>query len=229
MIRRDYILRMIEEFRRALAAISGYREARQWEAMEGALDQQFQALLGLSADRAGQLSEIELLARLMQGEATQFLAQKVHLAVSLFKESAEAALAQDRLEEGRNLYLRALHLLLGAGAQTEADLRPDYLPKVDALVQSLAGHPLPARTSVLLMQHFEQMKAFGKAEDALFDLLEHDPQNPALVQFGLEFYERLRGETDASLAAGNLPRQELESGAAELRERRAGSSQREPG
>jgi hypothetical protein len=75
----------------------------------------------------------------------------------------------------------------------------------------------------MLMRHYEQHGAFAKAEDALFDLLEAEPGNSDALEFGIAFYERLRGQSDMALAKGNLPRQELEAGLAELRQRQAGS------
>ena len=70
------------------------------------------------------------------------------------------------------------------------------------------------------MQYYEYLGEFGRAEDALFAMLEQEPANPALIDFGLAFYERLRRQTDASLEAGNLPRAEVEAGLAELGQRK---------
>jgi hypothetical protein len=76
---------------------------------------------------------------------------------------------------------------------------------------------LPLETQARLMQHYEVTGQFAKAEDCLFAMLEAEPGNAALVQFGIAFCERLRGQSDASLASGNLPRPELEASLAELR------------
>jgi hypothetical protein len=51
-----------------------------------------------------------------------------------------------------------------------------------------------------------------------------EPEHAGLVEFGISFYERLRSQTDASLAEGNLPRAELEAGLVELRQRKAGAA-----
>ena len=52
-------------------------------------------------------------------------------------------------------------------------------------------------------------------------MLEAEPGNVGLLEFGVSFYERLQGQGDVALAAGNLPRPELEASLAELRQRRA--------
>jgi len=45
MIQRDYILRMIEELRRVLAAIVAYREEGCWREVAGTADEQFRRLV----------------------------------------------------------------------------------------------------------------------------------------------------------------------------------------
>jgi len=48
VIRRDYILRMIEEFIQALARVNALKQDQRWEEAAGAVDEEFQA-----ADRHG--------------------------------------------------------------------------------------------------------------------------------------------------------------------------------
>ena len=86
---------------------------------------------------------------------------------------------------------------------------------------ALKDAPLPLSTQARLMQHYERVGAFGKAEDLLFAMLESEPNEPGLLNFGIAFYQRLAGKSDASLNDGNLPRAEVESGLAELDRRNA--------
>ena len=46
MIRRDYILRMIEEFIRALAKIAALKKTRRWDEAADAIDHEFQRVMG---------------------------------------------------------------------------------------------------------------------------------------------------------------------------------------
>jgi hypothetical protein len=98
---------------------------------------------------------------------------------------------------------------------------PDFVPRVEMFAAALRDSPLPLKTQALLMQHYERSGEFAKAEDALFAMLEAEPGNAGLVEFGISFYERLQRQSHAVLAAGNLPRPEIEAGVAELRKRRA--------
>src|SRR4051794_9447437 len=76
MIRRDYFLRMIEEFLQALSRIKSLKQGERWQEASGTLDEQFQRLIGISAQAALQLSETELLARLLEGEPTHLVRDK---------------------------------------------------------------------------------------------------------------------------------------------------------
>ena len=221
MIRRDYILRMIEEFIQALARINALKKDQHWQAAAVAVDEEFQRLIGTGAQAVARLTETELLASLIRGEPTQAVRDKTLMLTALLREAGDVAARHERAEESRSCYLKGLHLLLETLAHEEAFAFPDFVPRVEMFAAALRDSPLPLETQVLLMQHYERTGEFAKAEDALFAMLETEPGNAGLVEFGVSFYERLRGQSDANLAAGNLPRPELETGLTELRKRLA--------
>ena len=217
MIRRDYILRMLEEFFQCLARLQSLKRGQLWNEAAGALDEEFQRLVHAGPETVAGLSETELLARLIQGEPTQVVRDKALVLTALLKEAGEVEAGRNRLEPSRACYLKGLQLLLGTLARGEVDEFPDFVPRVEYFVTALAAAPLPLETQARLMQHYERAGDFGKAEDMLFSMLESGEKDPALTEFGIAFYERLRGRSDASLEVGNLPRAELEAGLAELR------------
>jgi hypothetical protein len=219
MIRRDYILRMIQDFFQVLSRIKALKKDQLWREAGGTVDGEFQRLIGSGAEAVAQLSETELLARLIRGEPTQVVCEKTLMLSTLLKEAGDVATAQDRIEDGRRCYLKGLHLLLDTLGHEEVFDCPEFVPRVEVFVDALADTPLPLSTQALLMQHYERTGEFGRAEDALFAMLEADPTTPGLVEFGIAFYERLRAQSDSSLAAGNLPRAELEAALGELRQR----------
>ena len=224
MIRQDYILRMIEELRRVLAAIVALKAERRWPEVDATLDEQFRRLVGSGASDAVQLTSTDLLARLMEGASTQVVRDKIFILIVLFQEAGDAATAQDRLEQGRSFYLKGLDLLLEVLAVGEPADGPDFVPGLEVFVAAVKAAPLPPRTQAMLMQHYERTGAFAKAEDALFALLDLEPGLPGVVEFGTAFYERLQGQSDTALIAGNLPRPELVAGLAELHSRKSRTS-----
>jgi hypothetical protein len=71
------------------------------------------------------------------------------------------------------------------------------------------------------MQYCERTGSFAKAEDAFFALLDVEPGNSRLIDFGIAFYQRLQSQSNEALVAGDLPRAEVEAGLGELRDREA--------
>jgi|SRR5581483_10212857 len=219
MMRRDYILRLIQELGEALARIRALRKDQRWTETEAALGEQFQRLVHSGAPEILRLSDTELLAKLAEGEATQTVRHKTLLLTTLLKEAGDVAAVQGRTDESRACYLKGLHLLLDVLAAREVIDCPEFVPKVEWFVEALRDDPLPLGTQARLMRHYEESGQFGRAEDALFAILDAQPDNAEALAFGILFFERLRRQSDAALADGNLPRAELESGLAELRRR----------
>jgi hypothetical protein len=221
MIRRDYLLQMIQNFIQALSRISALKSGQRWEEATVAADEEFNRLVGAGAPAVVQLSETELLARLVRGEPTQIVHYKTLLLTTLLKEAGDLAATQNQPAESRAYYLKGLHLLLDVLADNEVADCPHFVPKVELFVEALLDAPLPGLTQARLMQHYERSGQFAKAEDALFALLDEQPANVEALDFGITFYERLRHQNDPALADGNLPRAELEASAAELLRRKA--------
>jgi hypothetical protein len=219
MIRRDYIMGMIEECIQALTQIRGLRQDRRWEEARQAVDAQCKKLAAAGARNLAQLSETELLARLAQDQPTQTVRTRLFLMISLLQEAGEIAAAEGRIADAREIGLKMLHLLLDVSAQTEAGEHPAFVPSVDVLVHALASAPVPLRTQILLMRHYASTGQLAKAEDTLFSILDATANDPASLEFGAAFYERILRQNDAVLLAGNLPRAEAEEGLRELKER----------
>lgn len=228
MIRRDYLLRMIEQFMQLLARLKSLKQGQRWDEASQAADEGFQRLLGSGAVALAQLSHTELLALLIKGESTLAVGQKARLAAALFKEAGDVAVAQGRNEEGRVFYLKGLHLLLDPLTLDETEERPEFVPQVAVFVAAFEEKPFPAETLARLMHYYERTGDLAKAEDCLFDLLHASASHPELAKFGEAFYQRLSNLSDAQLASGNLPRVELEAGRAEFRQRTVTSAGGDP-
>jgi len=221
MIRRDYILRMIEEFMQALNRIRSLKKDQHLQEAAGALDEEFNRLIGGGAKAVARLTETELLARLIRGEPTQVVHTKTLMITTLLMQAGDLASAQGEPEASRACYLKGMNLLLHSLSNADADALPAFVPKVEVFATALQDSPLPLDTLALLMQHLERTRQFAKAEDALFVMPDAEPEDPRVLEFGIRFYERLRSRPDDSLTAGNLPRTEVEAGLAEFRDRKA--------
>jgi hypothetical protein len=130
MIRRDYILRMIEECIRALAGIASFKQEQRWDKASEVLNGELQRLIGSDAQAVARLSETDLLARLMRDGPTQALRERTLILTTLLKEAGDVAAGENRVQESRDCYLKALHLLLEVLARGEIFECPEFVPKV---------------------------------------------------------------------------------------------------
>lgn len=222
MLRRDYILRMIQQAAEMIARIQSLKKERRWTDAQGNVDAELQTLVGADLETIAGLSQTELLARVIRGESSLAVKEKTFVLSALLKEAGDIAAARDRDEESRTCYLKGLHLLLDALSEGDTFEFPEFFPRVEMFVSALADAPLPLQTQAGLMQHYERTGQFAKAEDAFFSMLEAYPDNPELLDFGIAFYQRLQRQSDDNLVVGNLPRDEVDSGLAELLSRRKG-------
>jgi hypothetical protein len=220
MIRRDYILRQVEQFVAMLAKIAGLAKNEQWQEASSSVVGEIQRLTGVAGPEVLKLSETELLARLIQGEPTLLVESKAFMLATLLKTSGDLSAGQGRLEESREYYLKGLQLLLDTFGRNEVTERPDFVPTVEAFLTGLRDAPLPLPTGVLLMRHYERIGEFAKAEDVLFGMLDLEPASVELLEFGAAFYRRLLELKDDVLGAGNLPRAEVQTGLDEINRRK---------
>jgi hypothetical protein len=221
MIRRDFILRQIEQFTAMLAQIAGFAKNGQWAEASTPITQTAQRLTGVEVQELVGLSETELLARLIQNEPAVTVEAKTFMLVTLLKTQGDLLVGQGRVAASRAYYLKGLHLLFEVFGRTEPADRPDFVPTLETFLAALAAAPLPVMTNAMLMQHYERLGEFARAEDALFEILDAEPAKIELLEFGRLFYQRLLRLEDPALNSGNLPRAEVLSGLAELEERKA--------
>lgn len=221
MIRRDYLLRQIEQFVDVLMRITGLTKAGRWEEASAEANSQFKALAGKDVTELLRMSDTELVARLVEGETSFGIQDKIFMVARLFKENGDILRAQTRIEESDACYLKGLHLLLDAIANEPTAPRPDFVPSVEAFVIALHDSSLSLETNAMLMRHYEQFQEYGRAEDNLFNMIDAEPGNVELLDFGIGFYERLLRLDDEALELGNLPRAEVKAGLAELNQRKS--------
>jgi hypothetical protein len=216
MLRRDYILRMIEEWGAMLRRTRKQIDAGDHPGAGEELDKAFLELVGTGAEAVSRLSETELLARLTMEGPTHVVREKALILVALLQQAGEVHAAAGREPQGQECWTKALDLLLTLQLQ-DADFElPEFVPKIDLLRDQLSGVALPLQTLAALWRHYERIGAYGRAEDALAELLEAEPANPELIVEAKAFYQRLLRQSDSTLEAGNLPRSEVEAGLAGL-------------
>lgn len=219
MMQRDYILRLIEQLGQVWAIL--YTLVSKGQIAEALLviDQALQRLVGFSLAEAEALSADDLIALIrLSGSRLEesIVADQLTVLASLLREAADAYAIQGDPDRADNQRLKALHLFLAALTGNGSPSSPQVAEAVEPLLEQLSEYELPARVKDLLWQHFERVGQFAKAEDWLFELLEDDQAEPDTVERGIAFFERLLERSDAELVQGDLPRDEVLAGLAQL-------------
>ena len=211
MLREDFIIRLIRECAQVIAQVTRLTKQQQYRAALDLADEALKDLMGFDLDHLPRLSENELVAHLYAETPTHLLRQKREILIEVLTASGELYALQQKRERADDASLKALNLLLDAWVRSDVDRSSGNGWDIEAIRDRISA-PLPARTHYGLMQYFEAAGQFGKAEDALYDLHDQEPDNPKIERLGFDFYERLLGYDAECLKEGNLPREEVLAG-----------------
>lgn len=215
MIRRDYILRVVQELAQMLRRVVSLKERQEYEA---ALRELGRALEQLEKAPAHDQATPSFEHWLALCEKETVTCGPLLIAVAdLLREQGELLRLQAKGPEGRRSWAIALGLYLEAILGGHTFVSVELLDRIEELITRLSGNPLPAPVLRRLLGYFEERGQFAKAENALFDWLDTDDAGAAAE--GAAFYDRLAARPDAELARGELPRAEVEQGRREFQRR----------
>src|SRR6266545_3921292 len=84
------------------------------------------------------------------------------------------------------------------------------------LVERAGDLDITAEQRLALARVLEALGRYADAEDALFEAIDAEPDEAGPIDTGIVFFQRLLAREDGELEAGNLPRDEVKAGLAEL-------------
>ena len=214
MSQRDYILRVAEEFGRALAQVLYNREIKDYAAAQKLIDEQCKQAFGMGIGFMRSVPEKTLLSMLTSFDTLD--AEKCWLLAILLK--AEGDIYQDHENAGESYYsyVRSLNLVLEVLLLDTTISSRDVVPELENLLSRLGEFELPARTKLLLFRYFDQAGKYARAENVLFEMLEAGDPDGAILARGTAFYQQLKRKSDAALSAGNFSREQVEEGLSRL-------------
>src|SRR5947207_374440 len=138
MLRRDYVLRMIQEAAELLSRIQSLKKEKRWDDAQRNLEAKLETLVGANVQTVANLSQTELLARVIRGESTLAVKEKTIFVSALLKEAGDIAIGQNRDAEARSCYLKGLDLLLDVLREGDTYEFPEFMPRVEMFVCALA-------------------------------------------------------------------------------------------
>lgn len=211
MFQRDYLMRMIEQITEALGEVMQLRKERKQEEGLELLDDMLERQFGLSGKLIRSLSDDDLL-KLMSANGVVQVDNLQAIAVT-FKEQAELHEELGHEDESYELNVKALQLfmrltLLGAPASivNPAD-------EARKLMDKLGEYELPVYMKRLQTEWHESEGEYDQAENLMYELLDDGHIEKEEMA---SFYRRLLLYEDGRLEEGGLPRNEIQSGLADL-------------
>ncbi len=210
MAQRDYILRIAEEFGRALAQVLYHRQIKDYVAAHNLIDEQCKQVLDVGIGFIHSMPEETLLSMLTSFGTLN--TEKCWLLALLLKAEGDIFQDQGNTNESYYSYLKSLDLVLEVLLLDPTISGTDFVSELEGLLYKLSDYELPTRTKLMLFQYFEQTGKYSKAEDVLFELLETADPGEDIRARGIAFYQRLKRKTIVELGAGNFSRQETEEG-----------------
>jgi hypothetical protein len=207
----DYIMRQIEMLVQGIALVMGLKKENRQEEAADLLTGTLTKFFGLSDKALEQLSWKSLMEVASPGYAPNM--EKCALLAQLIKEKADIdGKAEGAAEASAELYAKALNMLLTAVLADDRLAGGTNAQYIEEIIELLNDRAHPQDSLQLLMQYYEATGRYGKAEDALFILLEATGNREDMVDAGTAFYKRLLLLPDERLLTGNLPRHEVSEG-----------------
>jgi len=217
MVNKDYILRMAEKFGRAMAIILHLRKYSKHEEALIYADDMLLQMTGLTSSFINSVSD-EMLIQAISPLGMLNVDKCLWIAV-LLKAEGEIYQEMEKSNESYYRYLKSLNLYLLALSR-EASMQDTTLYNdIAEILNKLEDYELPLSMKEMLFPYYEHIGKYDKAEDVLFEVIEADTTNTTFFERGRAFYKRLRTKNDADLLVGNLSRDEVEEGLAQLEAR----------
>jgi Family of unknown function (DUF6483) len=212
MISKDQTSSLVSRMTETLPRIEVLKKEQRYKEAIDEINETVRSELGLSPRFVKGVTEGDLLGMFRSGLISPPRATAL---AKLLKERAEINWALGEPKNGLIRTVKALTLYLEAFDKVQESAFLDYYSDIETLAANLGEHKLPEPVLAKLFAYYETAGRYSKAEDLLFETLEASA-DAAWVELGRQFYERLAAKSDAELAAGNLPREELEESRAEL-------------
>ena len=211
VITRDYFLRIIHQLAQIIAKVLQLGEVKQYSEAFEEIEHSAKQLLGMDVQLLTSLSDTELIRLLSLGE--RFEVEKCVVTAELLRLIGEVRERQADENGKYSSYTTSLSLFLELLFRESETLPKEYFDEIDLLIKKLSSYELPSGLLQKLFRYYGVVRRYDAAENVLFDLFQRDSGFGAE---GIRFYERLRTKSEEELEGGNLPRNEVEAGLAEL-------------
>jgi hypothetical protein len=213
----DYLMRLLRPFVAAIAQILFLTKEREAQKALQVINTTSEKLLGLNAALLTLLSDRYLLDLLEKD--TDYGALRCVILAALLKQEADVYAMMGDEDAAITRRIKALHIYMQILPIHAVPDAASHLPLLIDIADHLRGFAIDPDLRRALQAYFESQNQYAQAENIVFDLIETSPDTQDAIINGITFYQRLLTLHPQRLAAGGLPRAEVEAGLAELMQR----------
>ena len=207
MLRKDYLLNMIEDMGQVVAAVLGLKKQKKHKEALQQLNDLLRKQFRLHSKLLHSLSVEQIIDMFRFRGIVEV--DKLQQVAYILQQEGEVYLDEKKEDEGYIRFMRALHLYLycllhGANRQLL-----HVADKIEYLITETKAYELPPNTKCLLALYYEQEGRYDVAENYWYSLEMKDKQFRDQV---LAFYDRLLRLDASKLMEGGLPSEEVLEG-----------------
>lgn len=216
MLKSSLTSELVKKFAKALEKILEYKNNGKNEEALSVIDDTFKEIFRLSSKFFSSFSD-ENLMDMIKTDGT-LNADKCIMMAKLLEEEGEIYESQGNYNEAFYLDLKAINLLLEAyiNKDNNCDLQ-SYFSDIDLIIERISDYKLPISLENKILDYYIKTDKYDKAEDMLYDILEHNNFDEDSIKKGIAFYELLLTKDDESLESSNLPREEINESLQQLK------------
>lgn len=208
MLKRDLTAELVGKFNEALDKIKKYREEGKNEEALNAIDNTLKDLFRLGFKFFNSFSD-ENLIDMVKTDGT-INADKCIMMAKLLEEDAEILENLGDSNESFYIYLKSLNLFLEAFLNKDEDCDLQYFfSDIDIIIEKICDYKVPLILENKMIDYYIKIKNYDKAENILYEVLEDNNFDKAVLESGISFYEELLTKSDEDLENGNLSREEI--------------------
>lgn len=208
MLKRDLTAELVGKFNEALDKIKKYREEGKNEEALNAIDNTLKDLFRLGFKFFNSFSD-ENLIDMVKTDGT-INADKCIMMAKLLEEDAEILENLGDSNESFYIYLKSLNLFLEAFLNKDEDCDLQYFfSDIDIIIEKICDYKVPLILENKMIDYYIKIKNYDKAENILYEVLEDNNFDKAVLENGISFYEELLTKSDEDLENGNLSREEI--------------------
>ena len=155
MIRRDYLMRLIEQFAEALSKLLKLKESKNYEEALSLVGQTYEKLLGFDSLFVNSFSTDDLISIIATDGVPDV--NKCIIIATLLKEEGEVYEAQNQKNISRMRFLKSLDIFL-RGLLSEGEIKMDISPyEVEKIVEKLGKKNLTPEIKKRLSKYYEKI------------------------------------------------------------------------